>query len=97
MDFLVRMELQWPAASEPERRQQLVEQEFDRGLELLTGGTLRSIWRVPGRKANVSIWRAEDASALHASLESLPLYDWLDIVVEALGDHPLNQVRRVPA
>jgi muconolactone D-isomerase len=41
-----------------------------------------------GRWANWAIWVAADATELHAALESLPLFKWLDIEVLALAAHP---------
>jgi muconolactone D-isomerase len=45
---------------------------------------------VPGRQANVSLYEASDATALHALLMSLPLWPWMDVQVEALATHPLE-------
>ena len=48
------------------------------------------IWRLPGRFANVSLYRTGDATELHAALTSLPLWPWMRIRVEALAVHPLE-------
>jgi muconolactone D-isomerase len=60
-----------------------------RGRQLRASGVLRSIWRVPGRLANVAIWSAPDADRLHELLTSLPLWRWMDVQVTALATHPL--------
>lgn len=49
------------------------------------------IWRIPGKVANVGIWDAPDASALHEALSSLPLFPWMSIEVTALATHHLEQ------
>jgi muconolactone delta-isomerase len=53
-------------------------------------GTIALDMRVPGRRANVSLYEVPDADALHVALTSLPLFPWLDIRVEPLATHPLG-------
>jgi muconolactone D-isomerase len=48
------------------------------------------IWRIPGRTANVGIWEAPDATALHDLVSSLPLFPWLDVTVTPLARHYLE-------
>ena len=73
-----------------DRRSALLAAEAARGRELIAAGSLARIWRVPGRRANVSLYRAADGTELHGLLCSLPLYPWLEISVEALATHPLE-------
>ena len=90
MEFLVRIEIGLPPDMPEDRRSELLAAEAARGRELIAAGSLVRIWRVPGRRANVSLYRAADATELHALLGSLPLYPWLEISVEALATHPLE-------
>jgi muconolactone D-isomerase len=90
VEFLVCIEVGLPLDMAEDRRRQLLEAESARGRELIAAGSLLRIWRVPGRRANVSLYRAADATELHALLASLPLFPWLDISVEALATHPLE-------
>ena len=90
MEFLVRISVDLSADVTEPRRQELLEAEAERGRELLASGALRRIWRVPGRRANVSLYEASDPTELHALLMSLPLWPWMDIQVEALATHPLE-------
>jgi len=90
MEFLVRIDVELPADMTEPRRRELLEAEAERGRELLASGALRRIWRVPGRRANVSLYEAPDATELHALLTSLPLWPWMDIDVQALATHPLE-------
>ena len=91
MEFLVRIEVGIPADLDPDRLAALQQAEAVRARELVAEGTLRRIWRVPGRRASVSLYEAPDASALHAALSSLPLFPYLDIEVQALAVHPVEQ------
>ena len=90
MEFLVRIEVDLPADLDPDRRASLVEAEAARGRELRAAGTIARIWRVPGRQANVGIWRAADATELHAAISSLPLFDWMSVTVDPLATHYLE-------
>jgi muconolactone D-isomerase len=90
VEFLVRIQVNLPPDMPGEQRRRLVEAETGRGGELMAEGALVRIWRVPGRHANVSLYRAADATELHALLTSLPLWPWMDVTVEPLGRHPLE-------
>jgi muconolactone delta-isomerase len=88
MEFLVSIAVEWPPDGDPEKKQLLIGKEGKRANELAEAGTIRRLWRIPGRWANVGLWEAEDATALHEALVSLPLYPWLDIDVQPLARHP---------
>jgi muconolactone D-isomerase len=90
MEFLVWIETDLPADFPVERRDSLLAAEGVRGRELIADGRLLRIWRTPGRRANVSLYDARDATELHALLSSLPLWPWMDIRVEPLAAHPLE-------
>jgi muconolactone D-isomerase len=90
VEFLVHIEIRLPPEMPEERRAELTDAEARRGRELIEAGTLVRIWRLPGRFANVSLYRAADATELHAALTSLPLWPYMRIRVEALATHPLE-------
>ena len=90
MEFLVHIDVSLPDGLPEERRRELIAAEHRRGQELIDQGVLVRIWRLPGRFANVSLYRAADATELHAALVSLPLWPYMDIHVEALAVHPLE-------
>ena len=93
MEFLVRIDIGWPADGDPDQLARLVAAERVRAAELATEGRLRRLWRVPGERANWGIWEAPDATELHAALRSLPLFPWLDIHVQPLAAHPSDPER----
>jgi len=88
MEFLVHIEVNWPADGDQQLLRSLVEQEAQRARELAAEGKIVRLWRVPGRWANIGLWRAEDASELHTAITSLPFFPWLEVAVEALARHP---------
>jgi muconolactone D-isomerase len=91
VEFLVHIDIHLPAKMPAELRADLLAREAARGRELLADGTLVRIWRVPGRLANVSLYRAADAAAVHAAITSLPMWPWMDVRVDPLAVHPLEQ------
>lgn len=94
MEFLVRIDVRWPAGGDPAQRAELVEKEKARSRELAAAGLLRRLWRIPGRWSNYGLWQAKDATELHAALASLPFYPWLDIDVHPLAQHPSDPETR---
>jgi muconolactone D-isomerase len=90
MEFLVRISVSLPPDLAGPEREALLERERVRGVELRDGGVIRSIWRIPGRLANVGIWAAPDATALHEALVSLPVFPYTQIDVTPLARHHLT-------
>jgi len=88
MEFLVHIEILWPADKPDHEREEMFAVELARGQELAHAGALRRLWRIPGRWANWSLYEVTDATALHEALTSLPLYPWMEIEVHALATHP---------
>ena len=88
MEFLVHMEIGLPP--EHPEADALRAAEAERAGQLRTEGAIVRIWRIPGRTANVGIWEAPDATALHDFVSSLPLCPWLDITVTPLAWHYLE-------
>ena len=93
MEFLVHIEIEWPADGDPDELARLTASERERARELSAEGTIRRLWRVPGRRANWGLWEAADPTALHGALTSLPMYPWLSIEVEPLAAHPSDPER----
>lgn len=90
MEFLVEIEVRLPEGIRASDKAALLDAETERGVQLAEAGTLRAIWRIPGRRANCGIWSACDADALHAAITSLPLWPYLDVEVTPLAEHPVS-------
>lgn len=88
MEFLVRFETNFPESMPADERDRLKSLERTRAQQLRGEGKLLRLWRVPGRRAVVGLWAAEDATQLHDALSSLPAFPWMDATVEALATHP---------
>jgi muconolactone D-isomerase len=97
MEFLVRIRVSLPPDLDAAAREELLERERLRGFELKRQGVILRIWRVPGRLANVGIWQAPDATALHEAITSLPLFPWIDAQVEPLAVHYLEATPDEPS
>jgi muconolactone D-isomerase len=90
MEFLVQIQVNFPPDMPAEQLADVVEREASRGRELRDAGTIVRIWRIPGRRANVGIWRAEDADGVHDAISSLPAFPWIDAHVTPLATHYLE-------
>ena len=93
MDFLVEIAVRLPPETDAERKAELIAAEALRAKELAASGVISRLWRIPGRWSNVGIWIADDATALHEAISSLPLYPWLDVEVTPLASHPNDPAR----
>jgi muconolactone D-isomerase len=88
MLFHVRMDVRIPHDLNPERLAVLSSREHERAKELQLQRKWTHLWRVAGTYANVSIFDVESAAELHDILDSLPLYPFMEIEVDALCHHP---------
>jgi|1185.fasta_scaffold607139_2 muconolactone D-isomerase len=93
MEFLVHIEVRFPADADREELARISAAETVRARELAEAGTLRRLWRIPGQRANYGLWEAADATALDAALASLPTFPWLAIEVHPLAQHPRDPER----
>ena len=90
MEFLARIEQDISPDMDPDRLAKVKAAEKVRGQELVDAGKLRRIWRIPGRRAVIALYRVDSPEELHEILSSLPLFPWMDIEITALGSHALD-------
>jgi muconolactone D-isomerase len=93
---MVSIEIRTPPDLDPDELAALQAAEAVRARELVEGGSLERIWRIPGRRSNISLYEAADATELHTVLSSLPLFPYMDIEVQALATHPVEVADRRP-
>jgi muconolactone D-isomerase len=94
MEFLVEIQVVFPPDMPAAQLDDVMAREAARGRELKRAGTIVRIWRIPGRRANVGIWRGETADEIHEALTSLPAFPWIDARVTALATHYLEAEER---
>ena len=87
MLFHVQMTVRLPHDMPAERADDLKAREKAIAQELQRAGTWRHLWRIAGRYANVSVFDVPDNTALHETLMTLPLFPYMDIVVQPLCRH----------
>ena len=90
MEFLVNIKFEWPESISDERRQELREKEVKMAGELAAKGHLVRMWRVVGRRENWGLWRAKDATEMHAILSSLPIWPYMNVTVQGMAVHPVD-------
>jgi muconolactone D-isomerase len=88
MLFHVTITVRMPHDVDPEKIKRLEAMEHVRAAELQRQGKWLHLWRVAGKWANVSIFKVDSPAELHAILESLPLYPFMEVEVAALCRHP---------
>ena len=62
--------------------------ERERSHELAGEGHLVRLWKLPGERRALGLWRADDAPEMDAILASLPLAAWLSVETTPLTPHP---------
>ncbi|MDB5577623.1 MAG: catC [Bradyrhizobium sp.] len=90
MLFQVEMNIRIPPDADPEKIKRLGAEETALAQELQRVGIWVHIWRVVGKRANISIFKVADAGELHDILTRLPLFAYMDIKVTALCQHPAS-------
>lgn len=74
MEWLVHIRITLPPDMDPSVVADLYRREGERVKELTKDGYCQRLWRVTGETANWGVWTADNATDLHAALESLPLW-----------------------
>ena len=91
MLFLLRIDVSIPADMPQAEKDKLRERENARAAELIAEGTMQGIWRIVGRIANNSLWKADTLEILHDKVSSLPMFPYMKIDVTPLINHPLTE------
>jgi muconolactone D-isomerase len=86
--YAVTMVVQIPPDVPPDVRAEKIAAEKAYCQDLQRVGEWLSIWRLPGRYANLSIFDVAGHDRLHEILWNLPLFPYLSIEVQPLAAHP---------
>lgn len=92
MLFLLRIDVSIPADMPQADKDKLRERENARAAELIAEGTMQGIWRIVGRIANNSLWKAETLEILHDKVSSMPMFPYMKIDVTPLINHPMTEI-----
>lgn len=92
-EFLVNIRFTGTERMTPEEHEALVVKERAHAAELVKQGHLVRMWRVPGRRENWGLWRAKDATHLHAIISALPFWPFMEVAVHAVARHPVDPLR----
>ncbi|MCW2523094.1 MAG: Muconolactone delta-isomerase, partial [Frankiales bacterium] len=87
-EFFTTFLLTVPPAANGATVDALTQREAERTRELADEGQLIRLWTLPGHGRNLGHWQAADAQGLQASLQSLPMAEWLRIETVPLTRHP---------
>ena len=88
MLFHVRMDVAIPYDIPADRAAELKRVERERAQELQKQGKWRHLWRIAGQYSNFSVFDVADPQELHDILNTLPLFPFMTIEVQALCRHP---------
>jgi muconolactone D-isomerase len=91
MLFLLRIDVSIPADMPQADKDKLRERENARAAELIAEGTMQGIWRIVGRIANNSLWKADTLEILHDKVSSMPMFPYMKIDVTPLINHPMTE------
>jgi muconolactone D-isomerase len=91
MLFLLRIDVSIPADMPQAEKDKLRERENARAAELIAEGTMQGIWRIVGRIANNSLWKADTLEILHDKVSSMPMFPYMKIDVTPLINHPMTE------
>ena len=91
MLFLLRIDVSIPADMPQTDKDKLRERENARAAELIAEGTMQGIWRIVGRIANNSLWKADTLEILHDKVSSMPMFPYMKIDVTPQINHPMTE------
>jgi len=90
MEFLVRLTPRLPESQSKEERATLFAAERTRGSDLRAEGKMRRMWRLPGTSSALLLWDVESPEELHALLSSMPVWQYCEVEITPLIQHPVE-------
>ncbi|MET7992142.1 muconolactone Delta-isomerase family protein [Amycolatopsis sp. NPDC005232] len=88
MLFCAHMTVSLPHDLDEHHREELLAEELNYFTALHRSGKWVHLWRIAGRRGNISVFDVESTEELHELLWHLPLFPFLIIEVTPLVEHP---------
>ena len=91
IEFLVEFDVHVPDGTPDAGVRERNAAEAARAAELANEGHLVRLWKppvAPGETKTLGLYRAASRAEMDGLLSALPLYEWMDVTVTALGRHP---------
>ncbi|MGA9776005.1 MAG: muconolactone Delta-isomerase family protein [Candidatus Dormiibacterota bacterium] len=91
VEFLIALNIVVPEGTPVSTVADTKTREAERAHELAEQGYLVRLWTPPAEPGEwrvLGLWRAADAAAMEAILESLPLHRWMTAEITPLAQHP---------
>lgn len=92
-EFLVNIKITWPRDLPASEVAQISKDEVEMAANLAMQGHLVRMWRVPGRRENWGLWRAQNATHLHDIISGLPVWPFMEVTVHPLAEHAVDPTR----
>jgi muconolactone D-isomerase len=86
--FAVTMDVHLPPDLDPGVREDTLAREKAYSQEIQRAGKWPHIWRIAGKRSNLSILDVDSPDELHDILWNLPLFPYMTIQVTPLAQHP---------
>ena len=91
MQFMLHIDVTLPTGLPQNQLDDLRQRENAQSKQFITDGTMKRIWRTVGRVASYSLWEVATLEELHASVQKLPMFPYMKIVVTPLIVHPVTE------
>jgi muconolactone D-isomerase len=88
VEFLVQFQTHIPDGTPESDVNARYKAEADASAKLAREGHLVRLWRPPGERKALGLYRADSEAQLDGLLAALPLHEWMQLTVTPLQAHP---------
>lgn len=88
MEFLVEFQTHIPDGTPESDVNARYKAEANASAKLAREGHLVRLWRSPGERKALGLYRADSEAQLDGLLSALPLHEWMQVTVTPLQAHP---------
>jgi len=96
IEFLITMTITVPAGTAANVVEDTLAREAQRAQELSVQGHLLRLWALatpPDQRRTIGLWHAHDAEEMSGIVAALPLYEWMEVEMTPLSEHPSDPAR----